>query len=70
MSNNKAIKFLQKDPKMAEIIEQVGEYKVKITKNRYQSLVEEIGNYCSTIIRLRRRIYLKKIQKIIQIKIS
>ena len=33
---------LKKDPKLAEIIKQVGEFNVKITKNRYQSLVEAI----------------------------
>lgn len=42
MSEKKAIKFLKKDPKFAKIILQVGEYNVKITKNRYRSLVEAI----------------------------
>src|SRR3972149_5024562 len=40
MIDKKAIKFLKKDPKFAKIIMQVGDYNVKITKNRYQSLVE------------------------------
>lgn len=42
MSEKKAIKFLKNDPKFAKIILQVGEYNVKITKNRYRSLVEAI----------------------------
>ncbi|MEK0381875.1 MAG: hypothetical protein QQN48_02405, partial [Nitrosopumilus sp.] len=42
MSHKEATKFLKKDPKLAEIIKQVGDYNVKITKNRYQSLVETI----------------------------
>ncbi len=42
MSHKEATKFLKKDPKLAKIIKQVGDYNVKITKNRYQSLVEAI----------------------------
>jgi len=42
MSHKEATKFLKKDPKLAKIINQVGDYNVKITKNRYQSLVEAI----------------------------
>src|SRR3990170_4753712 len=42
MIDKKAFKFLKKDPKFAKIIMQVGDYNVKITKNRYQSLVESI----------------------------
>ena len=69
MSNNKAIKFLQKDPKMAEIIEQVGEYKVKITKNRYQSLVEAIiaqqlsGYAAESILKRFKKLYKSKFPK-------
>ena len=37
-----AISHLKKDPKMGELIEQVGEYRIKLTRNRYQSLVEAI----------------------------
>ena len=42
MIDKKAVKFLKKDPRLAKIIMQVGGYNVKITKNRYQSLVEAI----------------------------
>ena len=37
-----AVKALKKDPKLAKIIELVGEYKIKISKNYYESLVEAI----------------------------
>jgi len=42
MSHKEATKYLKKDPKFAKIIKQVGDYNIKITKNRYQSLVEAI----------------------------
>jgi len=42
MVNQKAIIFLKKDPKLAKIIKQVGPFKIKITKNRFQSLIESI----------------------------
>lgn len=37
-----AIKHLKKDPKLAEIIFNVGACKIRTTKNRYESLVEAI----------------------------
>ena len=43
MVNQKALVFLKKDPKLDRIIKKVGPYKIKITKNRYQSLVESIA---------------------------
>ena len=43
MTNQKAIIFLKKDPKLAKIIKRIGPYKIRITKNRYQSLVESIA---------------------------
>ena len=43
MENQKAIIFLKKDPKLAKIIKKIGPYKIKSTKNRYQSLVESIA---------------------------
>jgi DNA-3-methyladenine glycosylase II len=42
MANQKAIIFLKKDRKLAKIIKQVGPFKIKITKNRFQSLIESI----------------------------
>lgn len=44
MSNKDAIQFLKKDPLLAEIITRVGNYKIKIIKNHYESLVEAIIN--------------------------
>ena len=37
-----ALRFLKKDPEISKIISQVGDYNIRITKNRYQSLVEAI----------------------------
>jgi DNA-3-methyladenine glycosylase II len=37
-----AIKFLKRDPKLAKIITEIGEYKISLTKNPYESLVEAI----------------------------
>ncbi len=37
-----AVKALKKDPKLAKIINLVGEYKIKKSKNYYESLVEAI----------------------------
>ncbi|HXV65661.1 MAG TPA: DNA-3-methyladenine glycosylase [Nitrosopumilaceae archaeon] len=42
MNEKKAITYLKKDPKLKKIIIKVGDYNIKITKNRYQSLVESI----------------------------
>jgi len=42
MSTKKAIKILKKDQKLKSIINQVGDFKIKNTKNRFQSLVEAI----------------------------
>ena len=42
MPSNKPISFLKNEPKLAEIIKQIGPYKIKITKNRFQSLVGAI----------------------------
>lgn len=44
MSNKDAIQFLKKDPLLVEIITKVGNYKIKIIKNHYESLVEAIIN--------------------------
>jgi len=69
MIDKKAIKFLKKDPKFAKIIMQVGNYNVKITKNRYQSLVEAIisqqlsGSAANSIIKKFRKLYKSKFPK-------
>ena len=38
----KIIRFLKKDAKLAPIIENVGDYKIRITKNKFESLIEAI----------------------------
>ena len=69
MIDKKAIKFLKKDPKFAKIIMQVGDYNLKITKNRYQSLVEAIisqqlsGSVANSIIKKFRKLYKSKFPK-------
>ncbi len=69
MIDKKAFKFLKKDPKFAKIIMQVGDYNVKITKNRYQSLVEAIisqqlsGSAANSIIKKFRKLYKSKFPK-------
>ena len=69
MENHKAIQFLRKDPKMDQIIEQVGEYNIKITKNRYQSLVEAIiaqqlsGYAADSILKRFKKLYKSKFPK-------
>ncbi len=40
--SNKAIRFLSKDPQLAEIINAVGQYKLNLVKDPYESLVEAI----------------------------
>jgi len=63
MSYKEATKYLKKDPKIAKIILQVGEYSVKITKNRYRSLVEAIvaqqlsGPVADSILKKFRKLY-------------
>jgi len=69
MNNEKAIKFLKKDPKFAKIIKQVGKYNVKITKNHYQSLVESIisqqlsGSAANSILKKFRKLFKSKFPK-------
>ena len=56
MSKQVAVKFLKKDRQLRKIINQVGDYKIKIIRNYYQSLVESIitqqlsGSAASSII--------------------
>ena len=42
MSADSAIRYLKKDPKLAKVIDMVGRYQIKLTRNRYESLVEAI----------------------------
>ena len=69
MIDKKTVRFLKKDPKFAKIIMQVGDYNVKITKNRYQSLVEAIisqqlsGSAANSIIKKFRKLYKSKFPK-------
>jgi DNA-3-methyladenine glycosylase II len=73
MSHKEATKFLKKDPKFAKIISQVGEYNVKITKNRYQSLVEAIiaqqlsGSAAESILKKFKKLYKSKFPKPIDV---
>jgi len=73
MLEKKATKFLKKDPKFAKIILQVGEYNVKITKNRYRSLVEAIiaqqlsGSAAESILKKFRKFYKSNFPKPIEV---
>ena len=73
MSHKEATKFLKKDPKFAKIISQVGEQNVKITKNRYQSLVEAIiaqqlsGSAAESILKKFKKLYKTKFPKPIDV---
>ncbi len=73
MSYEEATKFLKKDPKLAKIIKQVGDYNVKITKNRYQSLVQAIiaqqlsGSAAESILKKFRKLYKSKFPKPIEV---
>ena len=73
MSYKEATKFLKKDPKLAKIIKQVGDYNVKITKNRYQSLVEAIiaqqlsGAAAGAILKKFKKLYKVKFPKPIEV---
>ncbi|TBR11975.1 MAG: DNA-3-methyladenine glycosylase 2 family protein [Candidatus Nitrosotenuis sp.] len=40
--SEKAIKFLKRDPKIAEIIHAVGKYEISLVKNPYRSLIDAI----------------------------
>lgn len=73
MSTQKAVNFLKKDPKLAKIIKQIGDYQVKITKNRYQSLIEAIvtqqlsGSAANSIMKKFRKLYNSKFPKPLQV---
>ena len=42
MTNSKAIRFLKRDPKLAKIMERVGDYKIRKRNNHFATLVESI----------------------------
>ena len=73
MSHNEAIEFLKKDPKLVKIINQVGDYNLKITKNRYQALVEAIiaqqlsGSAAESILNKFKKLYKSKFPKPIDV---
>jgi len=73
MSHKEATKFLKKDPKLAKIIKQVGNYNVKITKNRYQSLVEAIiaqqlsGSAAESILKKFKKLFKSKFPKPVEV---
>ena len=61
--SQKAIKFLKKDPKFAKIIREVGDFEIKITRNKFQALIESIitqqlsGAAANSIIKRFRGLY-------------
>ncbi len=73
MSHEEATRLLKKDPKFAKIIERVGNYNVKITKNRYQSLVEAIiaqqlsGSAAESILKKFKKLYKSRFPKPIEV---
>ena len=73
MSAQKAVRFLLKDPKLGKIIRQTGDYKIKITKNKYQSLIDAIinqqltGSAAKSIMEKFRRLYYPKFPKPIDV---
>lgn len=73
MSHKEATKFLKKDPKLAKIIKKVGDYNVKITKNRYQSLVEAIiaqqlsGSATESILKKFKKLFKSKFPKPVEV---
>lgn len=73
MSHNEAIEFLKKDPKLVKIINQVGDYNLKIAKNRYQVLVEAIiaqqlsGSAAESILKKFKKLYKSKFPKPIDV---
>ncbi len=73
MSHKEATKFLKKDPKLAKIIKQVGDYNIKMTKNRYQSLVEAIiaqqlsGSAAESILKKFKKLFESKFPKPVEV---
>ena len=73
MTEKKAIKHLKQDPKFAKIIPNIGKYNVKLTKNRYRSLVEAIiaqqlsGSAAESILKRFRKLYSSNFPKPIEV---
>ncbi len=73
MSAENVIKFLKKDPKLSKIINDIGKYKIKITKNHYESLVDAIisqqlsGGAAKAIGQRFRKLYSSRFPKPIQV---
>ena len=73
MHSHIAINFLKKDPKLSKIIKQIGPFNIKITKNRYKSLVEAIatqqltGAAANSIMKKFRGLYKSDFPKPIQV---
>ena len=73
MSHKEAVRFLKKDCRFSKIIKQVGEYNVKKTTNRYQSLVEAIiaqqlsGSAAESILKKFKKLYKAKFPKPIEV---
>lgn len=71
--SKEAIKVLKKDRKLAKIIELVGEYKIRTSRNYYESLVEAIitqqlaGSAAKAISNRFRRLYGKSFPKPIDV---
>ncbi|MFB5610295.1 MAG: DNA-3-methyladenine glycosylase family protein [Nitrosopumilaceae archaeon] len=68
-----AVKALKKDPKLAKIIDAVGEYQIRTSRNYYESLVESIitqqlaGSAAKAISNRFRRLYEKSFPKPIDV---
>jgi len=64
-----AIKTLKKDPKLAKIIDVIGEFQIRTSRNHYQSLIEAIitqqlaGSAAKAISKRFRSLYGKKFPK-------
>lgn len=73
MSIKQAISHLEKDPLFSPIIEKVGDYQIKLTPNRYESLVEAIitqqlaGSAAKSISNRFRSLYPKRFPKPIDV---
>ena len=69
MSAETGVRVLKKDPKLRKIIEDVGDYRVRLTRNYYQSLVEAIitqqlaGFAADSIIKKFKKLYSSKLRK-------
>jgi len=73
MSAENVIKFLKKDPKLSKIINDVGKYEIKITRNHYESLVDAIisqqlsGSAAKAIGQRFRKLYSSRFPKPIEV---